>query len=50
MEKSHVPWHATADMVFMTMNYYLPNIYRKYEEYVKQLYEWQTHQKHKKKQ
>ena len=32
------------------MNYYCPNVYRECEEYVKQWYECQTHQKHKKKQ
>ena len=39
MEKSNFPWLATADMIFKTMNYYWSNIYREYEEYVKQSYE-----------
>ena len=50
MEKSQVPLRATVDMIFKTMNYYSPNMYRECEEYVKQWYECQTHQKHKKKQ
>ena len=48
--ENHAPWHETAEMIFKTMNYYWTNMYRDNEEYVKQSYECQTHQNHKKKQ
>ena len=36
--KNHVPWRVTTDMIFKTMNYYWPNMCRKCEEYVKNMW------------
>ena len=50
IDKSHVLWQVIADEIPKTMNYYWLNIYWECEEYLKELYEWQTNQKHKIKQ